>query len=368
MLFTYDKSSNNITQLSETNFRAHKIMERKDIETWVEKHPELLGENLLILTTEYDKFDKTDERLDLLALDKDGNLVVIELKRDDSGRCVDLQAIKYASYISTLTLQDTSQIYADFQRKFKPSFTIEDAREEIINFIENEEFEEINDKPRIIIVSRDFRPEVTSTVLWLRKYGINIKCVKLTPYELGINSIALESSIIIPLPEAEDYIIKSEQKEYSEGSITVTQQEYLNFYKDISSRFYKAYKVPTKEPKGISYLQIPTPFGSTHYEWCFHGRPRNSFGVEIHFEKSDREKNVQLMKMLLPYLKDFREKEHIQLEYVEDPQKKSCRIFVIKNQGAITDNLKFWSIDTMGKVYGFFQPILEKLSNDGNDF
>ena len=64
---------------------SQKILERQDIEKWVESYPEILGEELLILTTEYDKFDKTNERLDLLAIDKLGNLVIIELKRDDSG-------------------------------------------------------------------------------------------------------------------------------------------------------------------------------------------------------------------------------------------------------------------------------------------
>lgn len=38
------------------------------------------GEELLIIQKEFDGFDDTRERLDLLALDKDGNLVIIENK------------------------------------------------------------------------------------------------------------------------------------------------------------------------------------------------------------------------------------------------------------------------------------------------
>ena len=41
----------------------------------------------LIVTSEYDRFDKTKERLDLLVLDKDGKLIVIELKREESFSC-----------------------------------------------------------------------------------------------------------------------------------------------------------------------------------------------------------------------------------------------------------------------------------------
>jgi len=40
-------------------------MERRDLEKWVMDYPEVLGENLLVVTTEYDGFDKTSERLDL---------------------------------------------------------------------------------------------------------------------------------------------------------------------------------------------------------------------------------------------------------------------------------------------------------------
>lgn len=364
MLFTYNKDSKLISPLSETNFRKHRIMERQDIESWVEKHPELLGEDLLILTTEYDRFDKTDERLDLLALDKEGNLVVIELKRDDSGSTVDLQAIKYASYVSTLTLSEVEKIYCSFTKKSKPDLTLDQAREDILNFIDNEEFEEINDKPRIVIISRDFRPEVTATVLWLRKFGVNIKCVKLTPYDFSDNLIALESSVIIPLPEAEDYIIKSEQKENSEGSLTVTQEEYLRLFKELSYKLSKLLPISFREPRPIPYYQILTSIGSTHFEWTFHGRPRSSLGVEIHFEKGDKQKNSAVMNKLLPHISTFNEKYQIHLEYQLDWGKSGCRIFIERNEGKASEELKEWAVDTMYKMYSHFNPIIEQISKE----
>ncbi|MFZ6017101.1 MAG: hypothetical protein ACOYU0_05750 [Nitrospirota bacterium] len=78
----YNKKSKVIEPCKETHLKAHNLLERQDLEKWIESYPELLGEDILILTTEYDRFDKTSERLDLLALDKEGNLVIIELKRD----------------------------------------------------------------------------------------------------------------------------------------------------------------------------------------------------------------------------------------------------------------------------------------------
>jgi RecB family endonuclease NucS len=52
------------------------------MENWIVKYPQILGEELLTITTEYAKFDKTNNRLDILAIDTDGKIVIIELKRD----------------------------------------------------------------------------------------------------------------------------------------------------------------------------------------------------------------------------------------------------------------------------------------------
>lgn len=54
----------------------------------IAKAPSCLDEELLIIQKEFDGFDGTNERLDLLALDRSGALVIIENKLDDTGRDV----------------------------------------------------------------------------------------------------------------------------------------------------------------------------------------------------------------------------------------------------------------------------------------
>lgn len=85
--------------------------ERHNLQEWIAKEPSSLGEELLIIQKEFDGFADTRERLDLLAIDKNGNLVIIENKLDDSGRDVTWQAIKYASYCSGLSKGDVIEIY-----------------------------------------------------------------------------------------------------------------------------------------------------------------------------------------------------------------------------------------------------------------
>lgn len=101
-MYQIDKSQNRIKRLAVKQFSDLGFTERAHLQEWLANEPMALGEELLIIQKEFDGFDDTKERLDLLALDKDGNLVIIENKLDDSGRDVVWQALKYASYCSTL--------------------------------------------------------------------------------------------------------------------------------------------------------------------------------------------------------------------------------------------------------------------------
>ena len=66
------------------------------------------------LPKEFDGFNDTNERLDLLALDKNGNLVIIENKLDDSGKNVVWQALKYAGYCSSLKKDEIKAIFQQY--------------------------------------------------------------------------------------------------------------------------------------------------------------------------------------------------------------------------------------------------------------
>ena len=363
MLFTYDKTTKKIGRYNTTDFKVHDILERRDLEKWIEDNPEILGEDLIVITTEYDKFDKTDERLDILALDQQGNVVVVELKRDDSGKNVDLQAIKYAAYCSTLTFDEIVEEHQEYLSKKGLVVTREAARERLMKFV-SDEFEELSDKPRIILVSKEFRQEVTASVLWLRKFGLDIRCVKLTPYEFNKTTIAFESSILIPLPEAGDFIIKAEKKDNVEHSLTVTQQEYMAFYKGIISEFKTLLPIPLGEPRSGSYYQIPTGITGIHFEWAFHGRPRSSFGVELHFEKGNQAVNAALL-IKIEHLKGEIEKQTGEPVFFEKEWGRTWpKMYIEKTGGAITEELRKWAVSNMIIFYRLLLPELQKTANE----
>lgn len=72
--------------------------------------------------TAFDKF------VDLMAIDANGMLIIIELKRDKTPRDVVAQTIDYASWVVTLADYQLIDIYRDFAERYRrPHFTLSEA-------------------------------------------------------------------------------------------------------------------------------------------------------------------------------------------------------------------------------------------------
>jgi RecB family endonuclease NucS len=91
-LYHFQSDESLIKPVAEATFKETKLKERTDLQRLLREHIEVLDKNLMVLAEEFGDWEDSDRRIDLLALDKDANLVVIELKRDDSAH-MELQAI-----------------------------------------------------------------------------------------------------------------------------------------------------------------------------------------------------------------------------------------------------------------------------------
>ncbi len=252
-MYKVDIENKVLKRMAKTTFCNENLKERYDIQEWVEKNPEIIDEDLLIIGKEVSL--PSDIRIDLLAIDKKSNLVIIELKRDDSGRNVDWQAIKYASYCSNFTNAEIFRQYAEYL-----GTTEDEAETEIEKFIEAENFEELNNKQRIILVSKEFHSDVISAVLWLRDYGIELSCVRFTPYIDDTGDLFIAPAKIIPLPEAEDYLVKKEKKQKevrqtksSSFSLEKSDYDILTLKKELKSSLTRKSDLI---PRVIAFLEI----------------------------------------------------------------------------------------------------------------
>lgn len=218
-MYRVDLKTKSLVALQPTGFSAQALKERFDIQEWIEKTPEILGEELLVIGKEV--ILPSGKRLDLLCIDRRGNVAVVELKRDDSGSSIEWQAIKYASYCSKLLPNEIYRQYATYMGK-----TDAEAAHEINEFIDVEA-EGLNSEQRIILVAREFNSEVLSAVLWLREYGLDIQCTRLAPYVDADNELFIKPETIIPLPEAKDYI---ERKEFKQRASVTSKKNWTGYW------------------------------------------------------------------------------------------------------------------------------------------
>ena len=214
-LFRVNPESQQSDWIEEVDFARLGLRERRDIQEWVAANPGILGDDLLIIGKEFSGFDQTSERLDLLAVDLDGRLVIIELKRDDTGSDVHWQAIKYASYFQRATADSIIRMTAEYRSESE-----EEAATALLRHLGADDLNALNNDQRIIIASHRFAPEVTSAAVWLNRKAPGdglITCVKLTPYlDAQTGSLYVQATTIIPAPGVDAYLVGIGQSSHGE--------------------------------------------------------------------------------------------------------------------------------------------------------
>lgn len=329
-MFLIDKENNKIKHpLKERKFGELGLKERQNLQKWIAENPEVLGEELLIIQQEFDGFNETNERLDLLALDKNGNIVVIENKLDDTGRDVTWQVLKYASYCSTLTKDNIRKIYQDYLDK-KGLGAI--ATEKISEFFGGTEYEEIAlnhiQTQRIMMVAGNYRKEVTSTVLWLLNYKLKVQCFKATLYSLGDNLI-LDVEQIIPTKDAADYVISMADKTQEDVSAQSEMRERHHLRFEFWNQLLPLFKGKTPIYQGVGpskdhWLSSGgTGISGVHYNCLI---TKNYVGIELAIAKNIKEENKAFFDELIKQKEEIEQGFGHELSWERMDDKKMSRV------------------------------------------
>jgi hypothetical protein len=159
-----------------------------------------MGEELLLIGEEVRQTDFVDDRIDLLAIDKEGSSVVIEIKRG-SHKFHLLQALSYAAMVSKWSRDRIVTEYSSLVGK-----ATEAATEDIEEFL-NVDVETLNVSQRVLLLAENFDYEVLVTAEWLsEKFEMDIRC-----YRIGLSSDGtatfLTCTCIYPAPELVEHAI-----------------------------------------------------------------------------------------------------------------------------------------------------------------
>ncbi len=300
-MYRVNRSENRLVQLERRQFADLQLHERPHLQEWLVQTPEALGEDLLVIQKEFDGFADTRERLDLLALDKDGRLVVIENKLDDSGRDVVWQALKYVAYCSSLKKMEIVEIYQKYLDRWSNG---QDAVTNLCDFLDVEDLDDTvlnaGNEQRFILVAANFRKEVTAAVLWLIGHGARVQCFRVLPYSLG-DELLIDLQQIIPTPEAADYMIGMAAKESEEKSVQGTQKHRHDLRRMFWTRTLEHLRArgvaryanisPSKE----HWLSCATGFSGCGYNLIF---LKNATRVELHLARPEASENKWIFDQL----------------------------------------------------------------------
>ncbi|WP_237081320.1 DNA-binding protein [Mycobacteroides abscessus] len=156
------------TQLSKLG-----VLETAHLERWVVDHPEVLGDNIRIVTTQYNKWssdsgDLAKERLDILGLDASGQLVVVELKRGTDSN-VHMQAITYAALVAGFSKETLADAHAEYLNRGTPTSdcTPDDAAALLNEHVDGTWDDDVLTVPKIVLLAEDFTAQTYTTVTWL---------------------------------------------------------------------------------------------------------------------------------------------------------------------------------------------------------
>lgn len=223
----YQVLSDGIQAVEETTFAEQGLKERSDLQRLLKKQIEIISPDTLVIAEEFGEWEDSKRRIDLLGVDKAATIVVIELKRTEDGGHMELQAIRYAAMVSTLTFERCVDIYAKY---LQANHSEKGAKEALLEFLEWEEADEelFGQDVRVVLASAEFSKELTTAVMWLNDRNLDIRCVRLKPYKDGDRTL-LDVQTVIPLPEAEAYQVKIREKQQKERQSRSSTKDFTRY-------------------------------------------------------------------------------------------------------------------------------------------
>lgn len=108
----YRVAKDKLEAVRQTSFVEEKFFERRDLQRLLRADISVIGDDLMVISEEFGDWDESNRRIDLLCLDKKARLVVVEIKRTEDGGHMELQAIRYAAMVSSMTFDPAISTHA----------------------------------------------------------------------------------------------------------------------------------------------------------------------------------------------------------------------------------------------------------------
>ena len=323
----YKMTPGALAAVTPTTFGAEGILERSDLQRLLRSQIEVIDESLMVIAEEFGDWLDSSRRIDLLCLDSDANLVVVELKRTEDGGYMELQGLRYAAMVSSMTFEQLVRTYASFRHKAAPD--LDAARAEILAHLQWEDVDESSfaQATRIVLASADFSKELTTSVMWLNAHDLDIRCVRLKPYRMDDGTVLLDVEQLIPLPEAADFQTQLGVKKHAEqANLAERHVLRLAFWEGLLAHARtKTTLYANRKPTKDSWLSCG--IGRTGFALAYFVRRYDAqVALDIRHGTGQTARNKAAFKALEAQRADIERDFGAPLEWQELPDGASCRI------------------------------------------
>jgi len=188
-----NRENKTFSKLSTPTLAEVAITERYDLQEFISNSPEAffkeLGLELFLVGKELAPSKTVQDRIDLLAIDKEGCCVVIELKRGKNKLQL-FQAITYAGMMSQWSPDDFLNLLDG------------DKQEQLVDFLEVD-IDEVNRSQKLVLVAEAFDFSLLIGAEWLHdNYGVSILCCRIAlAADAESGNEYLVCSNVYPTPE-----------------------------------------------------------------------------------------------------------------------------------------------------------------------
>jgi len=169
------------------------------LESWLEKSPWAIAQEPIIVigrqTTAH--LETGSVFPDLIGIDRDGSVVIVELKRGKTPRETVAQLLEYASWASELSDETIKDLASQY---FKTRCELESRRfdDVFVEIFEAEEVPSLNQKLRLFVVAEEISPSVSRVCRFLRmSHGVDVTCVEFSVYQTESGEILVSSESIV---------------------------------------------------------------------------------------------------------------------------------------------------------------------------
>ncbi len=119
---------------------------------------------------------------------------------------------------------------AIYERYLADNGINKDATESLLEFLDWTEPDEelFGQEVKIVLASAEFSKELTTSVMWLNEFGLDIRCVRMHPY-VSADQTFLDVQTVIPIPEVADYQVRIREKKQKERESRETARDFTKY-------------------------------------------------------------------------------------------------------------------------------------------